>query len=152
MILLPLTVEAVGHVLFNLRDVDRRELEATCWRFDSELLARATCTARLGFIAAADDLTPVAAVAAGECWPSVWQVGMFATPRWPEVGIPATHAVRRLFHGKLPALGAKRLQAFSIADHHEAHRWMLVLGARCEATLSGWGKGGEDFKVFVWRR
>ena len=54
MILLPLTVEAVGHVLFNLRDVDRRELEATCWRFDSELLARATCTARLGFIALTD--------------------------------------------------------------------------------------------------
>lgn len=152
MILLPLTVEAVGHVLFNLRDCDRRELDATLWRFDSEALAHATCAARLGFVAAADDLTPVAAVAAGEVWPTVWQVGMFATPRWPEIALPCTLAVRRLFHVKLAELGAKRLHAFSIADHEIAHRWMLRLGARCEATLGGWGKGGEDFKVFVWRR
>lgn len=152
MILLPLTVEAVGHVLFNLREADRRELAATLWRFDSQLLAEATACCRLGFVACADDLTPVAAFGAHETWPGVWQVGMFATPRWPEVAMAATRAIRRVFHGKMAEVGAHRAHAFSIADHEEAHRWMLRLGARCEATLGGWGKGGEDFKVFVWRR
>lgn len=151
MIALPLTVEAVAHVLYNLRDEDRRELEATLWRFDSQALAEATASCRLGFVAAADDLTPVAALAAHEAWPGVWQLGMFATPRWPEVALAATRLVRRLFHVKWTEVGAHRAHAFSIADHEDAHRWMLRLGARCEATLAGWGRGGEDFKLFVWR-
>jgi len=152
MLVLPLTVEAVGEVLYNLRAADRREIEATVHRFDSAALARATCGCRLGFVAAADDLTPVAALAACELWPGVWQLGLFATPRWPEVGRSVTRFARRWLGSRLDALGAHRAQAFSIAGHEEAQRWMLRLGARCEATLAGWGKGGEDFKVFVWRR
>ena len=152
MIALPLTADAVGHVLFNLRDADRRELDATLWRFDSAMLAEAACLARIGFVAHADDLTPVAVVGAHEEWPGVWRVGAFATPRWPEVGRQVTRFVSRLFHVKLAELGAHRLHAYSIADHEIAHRWMLRLGARCEATLQGYGKGGEDFKLFVWRR
>ncbi len=152
MILLPLTVDAVGHVLFNLREADRRELQATLWRYDSQALAEATASCQIGFVAAADDLTPVAAFAAHEVWPGVWQLGMFATPRWPEVGRQSTRAVLEMFHGKWAEVGAHRAHAFSIADHIEAHRWMLRLGAHCESTLHGWGRGGEDFKLFVWRR
>lgn len=152
MILLPLTVSAVAHVLYNLRADDRRELDATLWRFDSQALAEATASCRIGFVACADDLTPVAAFACHETWPGVWQLGMFATPRWLEVAKPATRHVLRLFHVKWPEVGAHRAHAFSIADHTDAHRWMLWLGARCEATLHGWGKGGEDFKIFVWGR
>ena len=151
MVVLPLTVEAVGQVLYNLRPGDRREIEATVHRFDSQRLAEATCACRLGFAAAAADLTPVAVLAAGEPWPGVWQLGLFATPRWPEVGRAVTRFAKPWLEKQLRALGAHRAQAFSIADHDEAHRWMLRLGARCEATLAGWGRGGEDFKVFVWR-
>jgi len=163
MVVLPLTVGAVGQVLYNLRAADRREIEATVHRFDSDALAHATCACRLGFVAAAEEplspegyggarLTPVAVLAAGELWPGVWQLGLFATPRWPEVGRGVTRFARRWLKPRLLALGAHRAQAFSIADHDEAQRWMLRLGAHCEATLAGWGKGGEDFKVFVWRR
>ena len=148
--ILPLTPRAVGQVLYNLREADRREIEATVFRFDSDALAAASCACRLGFVAAADDLTPVAVLAAGELWPGVWQLGMFATPRWPEVALGVTRHARRWLRGQLRALGAHRAQAFSLAGHAAAHRWMLRLGARCEATLTGWGRGGEDFKVFVW--
>jgi hypothetical protein len=173
MVVLPLTVEAVGQVLYNLRAADRREIEATVHRFDSRALAEATCACRLGFVAAVEDppspmgyggagppspegyggasLTPIAVLAAGELWPGVWQLGLFATPRWPEVGGAVTRFARRWLEPRLRALGAHRAQAFSLADHDDAHRWMLRLGARCEATLAGWGRGGEDFKVFVWR-
>lgn len=151
MIVLPLTVEAVGQVLYNLRAADRREIEATVHRFDSEVLARATCACRLGFVAASNDWVPVAVLAAGELWPGVWQLGLFATPRWPEVGRAVTRFAKPWLVERLRALGAHRAQAFSIADHEDAHRWMLRLGAHCEATLAGWGRGGEDFKVFVWR-
>ena len=151
MLVLPLTVGAVGQVLYNLRPADRREIEATVHRFDSNALAEATCACRLGFVAAAKDLTPVAVLAAGELWPGVWQLGLFATPRWPEVGRAVTRFARPWLDQRLRALGAHRAQAFSLADNQEAHRWMLRLGARCEATLAGWGKRGEDFKVFVWR-
>lgn len=151
MVVLPLTVGPVSEVLYNLRAADRREIEATVHRFDSHALALATCACRLGFVAADEDLTPIAVLAAGELWPGVWQLGLFATPRWPEVGRAVTRLARRWLAPRLRALGAHRAQAFSIAGHEEAQRWMLRLGARCEATLSGWGRGGEDFKVFVWR-
>jgi hypothetical protein len=137
-------------VLYNLRAADRREIEATVARFDSEALAAVTCACRLGFVAAAADLTPVAVLAAGELWPGVWQLGMFATPRWPEVGRGVTRLARRWLPAQLGALGAHRAQAFSLAEHEQGHRWMLSLGARCEATLRAWGRNGEDFKLFVW--
>lgn len=148
---LPLRPGPVGQVLYNLRAADRAELAATLWNFDSGVIASAACEARFGFVALADDGTPVAVAGAQELWPGVFQVGLFATPRWPEVARGVTRAILRDLRPALVAAGAHRAQAFSHAGHEEAHRWLLRLGARCEARLGGWGRGGEDFLLFAWR-
>ncbi len=146
----PLAPGPIAQVLYNLRDQDRRELAATLWRFDSASLAAAAAEARLGFVALAGDGAPVAVAGAAELWPGVFQVGLFATPRWREVAAGVTRAIRRDLGPALVAAGAHRAHAFSHAAHHEAHRWLLRLGACCEARLPGWGRGGEDFLLFAW--
>lgn len=150
--LLPLARGPVEHIAYNLRQADREELAATCWRLDSALLARTADACRLGFVAAADDGTPVAAFGATEAWPGVWQVGMFATARWPEVALAATRHARRVLMPAVRDTGAHRAHAFSLATHTEAHRWLEWLGASRETTLRGWGRGGEDFILFAWWR
>lgn len=50
----------------------------------------------------------------------------------------------------LLAQGVLRLEARSIADHDLAHRWLAVLGARREAELRRWGRGGETFVLWSW--
>ena len=132
MVVLPLTVEAVGQVLYNLRPGDRREIEATVHRFDSQRLAEATCACRLGFVAAAADLTPVAVLAAGEPWPGVWQLGLFATPRWPEVGRAVTRFAKPWLEKQLRALGAHRAQVREDqqAPAHVLRCWPGKLKAR----------------------
>jgi hypothetical protein len=147
----PLQPDLVAEVLYNLRDADRAELTATLWHFDSRLIAEASRGARFGFVALAGDGAPVAVAGASEVWPGVFQVGLFATPRWPEIAAAVTRALRRDLAPAVIAAGAHRVHAFSLASHAEAHRWMLRLGARCEARLQGWGRGGEDFLLFAWR-
>ncbi len=141
----------VAQVLYNLRAADRAELEATLWRFDSARLSQAAGGARFGFVALAEDGAPVAVAGATEAWPGVFQVGLFATPRWPEVAGAVTRVLLRDLGPALVAAGAHRAHAFSHADHRQSHRWLLRLGARCEARLSGWGRHGEDFLLFTWR-
>lgn len=149
--LLPLTELAVASIAYNLRQADREELQATMGHFDSSAIAAAAVRASLGFIAATDDGMPVAAVGAVRCWPGVWQVGMFATALWPEVALGTTRHVKRWLMPAVREAGWHRAHAFSLASHAEAHRWLFWLGARVEARLAGWGKGGEDFLLFVWR-
>lgn len=149
--LLPLTELAAASIAYNLRREDREELAATMDEFDSSRIAWASARATLGFIAATDDGIPVAAVGAALLWPGVWQVGMFATRLWPEVALGTTRHVKRWLMPAVRATGAHRAHAYSLASHETAHRWLLRLGARCEARLPGWGKGGEEFLMFVWR-
>ena len=149
--LLPLIEPAVASVAYNLRQADREELAATMARFDSSAIAAAAVRVLFGFVAATDDGVPVAAVGANEVWPGVYQVGMFATARWPEVALGTTRHVKRWLMPAIREAGVHRAHAFSLATHQEAHRWLFWLGARVEARLAGWGKGGEDFLLFVWR-
>lgn len=62
----------------------------------------------------------------------------------------------RWAHGRLipmlDELGAARIEARSIHDHHEAHRWLLWLGFKKEADLVDWGRDRARFVLFAWVR
>ena len=49
-------------------------------------------------------------------------------------------------------VGAHRLEARSMEGHHDAQRWLEVIGARREGTLKGYGREGQDFHVYAWER
>lgn len=94
---------------------------------------------------------PVSVFGAIECWPGVWSAWMVATDEWPRVALKTTRTVLK---DALPAVwtrGAHRIEARSVAGYDAAHRWLKTLGAQHECTLQGFGREGQDFKVFVWR-
>lgn len=153
MILGPLAEGPIRHIAYNLREADRLELGAMMERFDSGQVARDAAACRFGFVASADDGTPVACMAVGQVWPGVYQAGMFATARWPEVASGVTRTTLRRLMPLVRQSGAHRVHCYSMASHYEAHRWLeKALGATRETTLRSWGRGGEDFVIYAWWR
>jgi len=144
---------AVERVVRDMREADAREIWATRAVEDPAALALEVVRwSRFGAVAVARDGTPVAAIGAVEGWPGVWQVWMFATPRWPEVALGVTRWARRVLMPALMAAGAHRAECRSLAENAGAHRWLASLGAHAEARHAGYGKRREDFITFAWRR
>ena len=139
------------YIAKNMRASDKAECEATQFHEEgAETLAleHAACVptawcARL-------DGEPVALVGATPSHPGVWSVFMFATDKFPRVGLQMTKFVIRRMMPSLRAAGAHRAHCFSAASHHHAHAWLRLLGATEEATLRRYGRDGSDFKVFSW--
>ncbi len=151
--LLPLTVPLVLAVAERMRPLDRAEVYATRRSEDpGELAEVAAGWSRFGAVAATPAGTPAAAIGAVELWPGVWSVWMFATAEWPAVAIAVTRYARRMLPRQLLEAGAHRAECRSLASHEAAHRWMRSIGARREGELAGYGKDGEDFVTFAWRR
>src|SRR3546814_13479854 len=79
-------------------------------------------------------------------------MSMFATNEISNIGLGLTKFVaRRMIPGLLDQ-GAHRLEARSMDGHVDAQSWLETFGAAREATLYGYGRGGEDFHVYVVRR
>lgn len=150
--LAPADLSSVLYVARNMREADRHEIFATRWTDDVDSLAIEVIE-RWGPIAQtayASDGTPVAVIGATALWPGVWAVWMFATARLREIGKPLT---RWALRGMLPAIleaGCHRIEARSATGHHEAHRWMEMLGAKRESELRQLGRDKTDFVLFVW--
>lgn len=145
-------------VAAEMRPRDRQEIFAT--RFDDgenieslhDLAGQLLAHSRFGAIAVGEDGVAAAAVGAAEMWPGVWSVWMFATDAWPRHYLRVTAFIRRQLIPALLAAGARRAECASLASYHSAHRWLTYLGARPEAYLTAYGKNGEDFILFCWRR
>lgn len=157
MILLSPSDALIRRVAEAMRPEDAREIWAT--RRDppspeatARLAQELAALTDYGAVCAADDGAPVAFVGGAEAWPGAWFVWMFATPRWPEVGCAVT---RWVIGAMIPAIreaGARRVECRSIEGHDQAHAWLEYLGARREATLPEYGRNGETFHVYVWRK
>ncbi len=146
----PYEKEAVLHICSNLRPQDERELACTNENFSPELLA-IKCMLLKDFLAVAyDGGEPVAVIGTMKIHPTLWAAYMFATPRFPVIGLPMTRWTRRVYIPALRALGAKRIEARSIEGHTEAHRWMKAAGAKEECPVPCVGMGGENFVQFVY--
>jgi hypothetical protein len=146
----PLTRDAVQKVAAAMRAPDRAEIFAT--RFDDDVAALAEDLIAgdpVGAVLAADDGTPIAVVGATEMWPGLWSMWMFATDRWPEIARAATRFAKREMWPALLALGLRRGECCSAAQHDMAHRWIRHLGGVQESIHPAFGKGGETFIGFV---
>lgn len=52
----------------------------------------------------------------------------------------------------LDIVGARRIEARSIAGHREAHRWLEWMGFHKECDLPEWGKDKSNFVQYTWLR
>ncbi len=152
MLLLPLDESAVRRVAHRMRAADRREIYASRWREDDDVLTREVVQlSRFGAVAALDGGTPVAAMGVCPLWPGVWTAWMFATDDWPKIARAMTRWARRTLMPAVAATGAHRVECRSIEGHDLAHRWLDHLGAVREAEMPDCGKRRETFYLYAWR-
>jgi hypothetical protein len=143
---------ALLHILAHLRPDDRREVFGLRWTDDEELVAQEVIdTGPPSWVVCARDGEPVYAVGLIASRPGVWACWGFGTDRWPEVAITVTRLLRKIVIPGMIASGAHRVEAVSIIDKAAAHRWLKHIGANDEATLLGYGRNGETYKMFAWR-
>jgi hypothetical protein len=84
-----------------------------------------------------------------ETRPNVITLLFFATDRFSEIGFPMTRFIKNNLFPRYFQAGAHRIEAVSIASHHDAHRWLELLGLTPETgPMRGYGKGGEAFIQF----
>lgn len=147
----PLTKPAVRYILQNLRKDDHAELSAMRW--DDDLTHIADEVPRLGaFGWVAGKEMPIAAIGALPIFPGAWSVWMFATDEFPRISLSLTRFALRCMFPALKKTGARRLECRTLASHSHARRWIEFLGGYKEVDLPGYGKNGEDFCCYVWRR
>jgi hypothetical protein len=58
---------------------------------------------------------------------------------------------QRLFPGYV-AKGVHRIECQSLEDYTSVHNWLEVLGLKREATMPGFGRGGETYIQFSWTK
>ncbi len=140
------------HVATHMRDWDRKEIFATRWNDDVNDLAEDCCMVGSFAWVVYGETEPVALVGAHPVHPGVWGVWMFATDNFHQVSISLTKFVKRVMIPALVKAGAHRAECKSMEGHEEAHKWLEFLGAKRESTLKEFGKDGQDFHTYVWRR
>ena len=146
-----LSFEKVFSVSQFMRDWDRHEIFSTRWPEEDGLEAfveDVMSTGPVSWVSGLDE--PIACFGCKPLWPGVWSMWLFATDRFPEIGLPMTKMIVRHIVPMLFANGAHRLECRSMEGHVEAHRWLEALGAKREGTLRRYGRGGQDFHVYVW--
>lgn len=147
----PLNAITIAYVVDNMRDSDRREIFATRWTdSQADLVKDCLMCGHFGWVMGLE--RPISFVGATPMHPGVWGVHMFATPEFRRIGHSLTRHVRRVMIPSLVSAGAHRAECKSMEGHDVAHRWLGYLGAQHEATLKEYGRNGEDFRLYVWRR
>lgn len=143
--------EMVHHIARNLREWDRREIFATRRDDDPDDLARdALACGRISWVAGKGD-EPIAAFGCAPMWHGVWSMWLFATDKFPQIGISVTRLVVRTIVPMMIDAGAHRLEARSMEGHTDAQRWLEVIGAKREGgPLRGFGRDRQDFHVYTW--
>lgn len=139
-------------VVRNMRECDREEIYATQWNDDPALFAeRVYAVSGFCWVAWLDG-RPAAVVGAAPERPNVYAAFAFGTDEWPRVVLSVTRHIRRFMIPALINAGCHRVSCASHAHHTEAHKWLERLGAEREAVHPGYGRGGETFFLYVWKR
>lgn len=101
-----------------------------------------------GLVACVDEV-PVAVLQYAQIVDGSWRAGMFATDDWPKV---KRRMLLELFDRCIPFIldqGVVYCDAYSDAQHAEAHAMLEFLGFKRRAILEGYGSRGRDFALYV---
>lgn len=138
-----------------MREDDRKEIFATSWHENAGLYASTIIDQKIssegvGWVFGIKG-EPIAAIGAFPIWPNVWTGWMFATDKFPKIGLGLTKFVKHIMLPGLEQSGVyHRAQCFSMAGHKTAHDWLRSLGAEEEAIIPNFGKNRETFHLFAW--
>lgn len=140
------------HIAANLRPRDRREIFALRWNDDVDEFAFEVGKVagdlwRMWWV----DGEPVAVAGVVPIRPGVVIGGAFGTDKWRQVVRPMTRWFRDYTIPILNRSNYHRGEVYVLAENTDGRRWVEFLGAEIEAVLKGYGRGREDFLLYVWR-
>ena len=94
---------------------------------------------------------PAACLGIIENWPGNWQIYSFGTNDYPRVAVAFKDKADKMIAFGLDR-GMRRLECRSIAHHHDAHRYIRLIGMKQEAVLPKYGSEGDDYILFsrIW--
>lgn len=145
------TLRDLTFVAANIRPEDWREIAAQLPEGTTPTQAGAICYAAGRSWVATWKGQPIAAFGVSPIAASVLSIWAWGTPQmWRSV--PAiTRYVDNDLAPEWERLGITRIEARSIADHEQAHRWLRRLGFE-ETPCPEFGRGGEDYVLFYFTR
>jgi hypothetical protein len=146
---------SLEYICLNMRSIDAMEVynmrshdNAVLLAWEAYHLIRARGRGRIAWAGG----KPVAIVAVYELWTGCWEVVMWGTDEFKAGAFECMRWVRRdTLPDLIKTLGGRRLQCFSHLDHHEAHSFLLALGASKEGPpIEGYGRDGSSYQLFGW--
>jgi len=145
------TTATLTYILEHLSRWDRLELEATAWddrQITDAMVLRILDHSSMAMVAIGE--RPITACGLVPLCPGVAVAFAFSTPEYRSAIIPVTRFIRGF--GTLTAVkrGLHRIEFRALAARPDVERWVKLLGAKPEATLSCFGKNGEDFILYRW--
>ncbi len=150
----PGTLRDLCFIAANIRDQDRREIEATA------LVSSMTEAAFLSWHTSGPEWSwtvwlgdqPHGAFGVSYISPmqphlrSAWAWG---TNRFKRCVPAITRFCLAEWPARLIGEGVTRVEIRSLKDHDIAHRWLKGMGARHEGLMTGYGTQGEDFELWA---
>lgn len=141
---------AVSYISNFMRQADRDEIYNVIGHANPWLLARAAidaCGMGHGVVAHVRGV-PVAILGYHHLRPGVGVAFAFATDAFPRAALSLTRYALRVMRPMLRAQGYHRLECQSRYGHDAAHRWLEMMGFRCEGVLRKYGSDGSDYLQF----
>lgn len=145
------SAEDIEHVALHMRERDYREFAALSFvegreRMAQELVNR--YAGRDGVLCGSKD-GPIWVGMSMVTRPGVMTLGLFATDRFPAVGLATTRFVCNLLD-RYEESGIHRIEAVSMEGYRMAHRWLRTIGLQRETEpMRGYGRNGEAFIQFA---
>jgi hypothetical protein len=149
----PATPAALHYILERPSHWDRIELQATAWddsQLASNLLARIVESSGLAMVARGEH--PITACGMVPMSPGVAVAWAVSTAEHRHAIIPVTRFIRTFGAAVAAKCNLHRIEFRALAARPDVARWVSLLGAKPEATLSCFGKNGEDFILYRWLR
>lgn len=142
---------ALLHITRNLRARDAEECLVTQFNTPDELAIGTLRAGPFQWIAWSNGF-PVASIGAVPMWTNVWAAWAYGTDYWNDVVLSLTKHVRRIMIPSLYDSGVRRVEVKTLEKHTQAHRWLEKLGAEREGMHPEFGRNGETFFTYAWRR
>ena len=150
----PANVRDITYILSNLRKQD--ELEISCQTEAGSVVSMATLCVQPGhsWVAYHNGVPAMAfGFTQGTLAGNVLNAWAFGTKRT----LGCIRTVTRWIYNNLGKDWIRdgkitRIEARTIFSHTGAHSWLERTGARCEGKIPEWGRDGETFLLYVWRR
>lgn len=156
--IVPATFRDLTYIAANLREADREEISCLYKDWHPQHVAHAAFFNSLidcKFVVlrgsqpvAAFGVSPFSAMD-----PDIWLAWAFGTDAMLRAVPAITRFLRESFIPDLRGRSnVRRIQCFTLSSHDISHGWLKGLGAEFEGTMKSFGRGGEAFDIYAWRK